>query len=83
MGICLTISSQSRMSSSQSYRSDRRRSINDIDLPPNVVKGLSIEMLKELSAQDEATFYQFFEGLQLEEVSRCVFRYNQINWRVT
>lgn len=50
-------------------RSSRRYSINDIKLPTNLMKGLSIQVLKELSKQDEATFYQFFEGLNLEDVS--------------
>ena len=46
----------------------RRSSINDIKLPPNLVKKLSIETLKDVSKQDEATFFQWFEGLELEEV---------------
>ena len=50
-------------------RGSHRLSINDIDLPSNLMKGLSLPVLKELSKQDEATFYQFFEGLDLEEVS--------------
>ena len=44
--------------------SDRRFSINDIELPSN---------LKELNKQDDATFFQYFEGLQLEDVSSSVF----------
>ena len=51
-------------------RANRRRfSLNDVELPPNLVKGLSLPVLRDLSKQDEATFYQFFEGLDLEEVS--------------
>lgn len=49
--------------------SNRRFSINDIELPPNLMKGLSLEVLAELNKQDAATFYQFFEGLNLEDVS--------------
>lgn len=52
--------------------SDRRYSINDIKLPPTVVKGLSVQTLKEISKQDEATFYQWFEGLDLEEVGHNI-----------
>ena len=44
-------------------------SINDVKLPSEPLKGLSVEMLKELSKQDDATFFQFFEGLNLENVS--------------
>lgn len=49
--------------------SGRRFSINDIQLPPDLMKGLSLEVLRELDKQDDATFYQFFEGLKLEDVS--------------
>lgn len=49
--------------------SDRRVSINDIRLPPDVIKGYSVEGLKELSNQDEGSFYEFFQGLDLEDVS--------------
>ena len=48
---------------------DRRVSINDIHLPPDVIKGQSIEVLRELSNQDEGSFYEFFQGLKLEDVS--------------
>lgn len=44
-------------------------SINDIRLPPDVIKGYSVEGLKELSNQDEGSFYEFFQGLDLEDVS--------------
>lgn len=50
--------------------SDRRRSINDIQLPPDMIKGYSLDGLKELSKQDDGSFYEFFQGLDLEEVSR-------------
>lgn len=53
-------------------RSSRRRSINDIELPPNLLKKLSVEVLRDLNKQDDATFYQFFEGLDLDEVSNGV-----------
>lgn len=52
--------------------SRKRRSINDIQLPSALVKGLSLPVLKELSKQDEATFYQFFEGLDLEDVRMII-----------
>lgn len=51
--------------------SNRRYSINDIKIPPNLLKKLTAEVLKEISKQDEATFYEWFEGLNLEEVSLC------------
>ena len=50
-------------------RMSRRFSINDIELPPDLMKGLSMEVLKELNKQDDATFFQFFEGLKLDDVS--------------
>lgn len=52
--------------------SNRRFSINDIQLPTNLMKGLSIQVLKELNRQDEATFHEYFEGLGLEDVSKVV-----------
>lgn len=52
-----------------SRSSPRRFSINDVVLPPNLMKGLSMATLKDLNKQDEATFYQYFEGLNLEDVS--------------
>ena len=48
---------------------DRRLSINDVNLPPDVIKGYTLEGLKELSNQDEGSFYEFFQGLDLEDVS--------------
>ena len=47
----------------------RRFSINDVELPTSLMKGVSTQMLKELDKQDEATFYEYFEGLSIEEVS--------------
>ncbi len=52
---------------------NKRYSINDIKLPPNLVKTFSPAMLKELSKQDDATFYEFFEGLKLDEVGHKSF----------
>lgn len=43
-------------------------SINDVKLPPNLVKDHSVQVLKELIKQDEATFFEYFEGLNLEDV---------------
>lgn len=48
---------------------NRRFSINDVELPPNLMKGVSTQMLKELNKQDEATFFEYFEGLSIEDVS--------------
>ena len=58
-----------------SGRSGKRLSINEIVLPPDYVKKLSGETLKTLSSQDEATFYEFFQGLELEDVSELVQGY--------
>ena len=59
----------SRTPSSSSISDNRRMSINDVMLPPNLVKGLSVQVLKELQRQSDATFFEYFEGLNLEEVS--------------
>lgn len=53
-----------------SRSSPRRFSINDVVLPSNLMKGLSMATLKDLNKQDDATFYQYFEGLNLEDVKR-------------
>lgn len=58
-----------RKPSSSSISDNRRMSINDVMLPPNLVKGLSVQVLKELQRQSDATFFEYFEGLNLEEVS--------------
>lgn len=47
----------------------KRLSINDINLDSRIVKDLSLDTLKILSNQDDGTFYEFFQGLSLEEVS--------------
>ena len=47
---------------------DRRMSINDVNLPSDLVKKQSIAALKELLQQDEATFFEYFEGLNLADV---------------
>ena len=42
--------------------------LNDITLPQDMLKELSLETLKEINAQDEATFYEFFQGMNLPVV---------------
>ena len=42
--------------------------LNDIKLPQGTLKELSLETLKEVNAQDEATFYEFFQGMNLPDV---------------
>ena len=49
--------------------SDRRLSINDVRLPPDLIKGYTPEALKELNNQDDGSFFEFFQGLDLEDVS--------------
>ena len=49
--------------------SDRRASINDIKLPPDAVKGLSLDVLKAINEQDDASFYEFLQGMDLGDVS--------------
>lgn len=44
------------------------KTINDIHLPPDMFKDMSVEFLKTLDCQDEATFFEFFEQLNLEDV---------------
>ena len=44
-------------------------SINDISLPPDIIKGYNMDGLRELSNQDDVAFYEFFQGLDLEDVS--------------
>lgn len=34
------------------------------------MKDHSLEVLKELNKQDEATFFEYFEGLKLKEVRK-------------
>lgn len=48
---------------------DRRLSINDIRLPPDLIKDYTVDALKELNNQDEGIFFEFFQGLDLEDVS--------------
>ena len=45
-------------------------SINDIHLPPDVIRGYDMNGLRELSNQDDVAFYEFFQGLDLEEVRK-------------
>lgn len=49
---------------------NRHLSINDVRLPPDLIKGYTLESLKELNNQDEGSFFEFFQGLDLEDVSR-------------
>ena len=51
-----------------SRKSSHRMSINDVQLPPNLTKDLSLQTLKELDKQNDATFLEYFEGLNLDEV---------------
>lgn len=48
--------------------SDRRVSINDIKVPTEVVKFLSLERLKALQ-DEESSFNEFFGSLDLDDVS--------------
>lgn len=59
---------------------DRRLSINDINLPPDVIKGYTLEGLKELSNQDEGSFYEFFQGLDLEDVSTTIAAVHSLSY---
>ncbi len=45
------------------------KSINDVNLPAYLLKDMSMELLKTLDGQDEGTFYEFFQELQLGDVS--------------
>jgi len=51
-----------------SRKSSNRMSINDVQLPPDLMKDMSIQTLKELGKLNEATFFEYFEGLNLDEV---------------
>ena len=42
--------------------------LNDITLPPRLVKELDLKTLKSITDQDEVTFYEFFQGLDLPDV---------------
>ncbi|XP_064391593.1 vacuolar protein sorting-associated protein 37C-like isoform X2 [Halichondria panicea] len=44
------------------------KSINDVNLPAYLLKDMSMELLKTLDGQDEGTFYEFFQELQLGDV---------------
>ena len=55
--------------------SGRRTSLNEIKLPPSVVKGLSVDKLKTLS-EEESSFYEYFETLDLNDVN--TFRFIQV-----
>ena len=58
----------------------RTSSISNIKLPPGLLRSLTLGKLKEIDKQDEATFYQFFEDLNLEDVraSHQVAIYNYL-----
>ena len=42
--------------------------LNDITIPPGLVKELDLNTLKSINDQDEVTFYEFFQGLNLPDV---------------
>lgn len=42
--------------------------LNDITIPPRLVKELDLNTLKSINDQDEVTFYEFFQGLDLPDV---------------
>ena len=48
-------------------------SINDIHIPSDIIKGYTIEGLKELSNQDDGSFFEFFQGLDLQDVSNSTY----------
>lgn len=43
-------------------------SINEVRIPPNLIKDMSVEMLRALDGQNEGTFFEFFQELQLDDV---------------
>ena len=43
--------------------------LGDIRLPPRLIKDLDLETLRSINGQDEATFFEFFQGLDLPDVS--------------
>lgn len=43
--------------------------LSDIRLPPRLIKDLDLETLKSINSQDDATFFEFFQGLDLPDVS--------------
>ena len=47
---------------------DARTSLNKVRIPPNIVKEIPFDRLKSLN-EDEDSFYEFFEGLNLQDVS--------------
>ncbi len=62
------------MSSRTSSSSDpRRMSINDVQLPSDLLKNLSRAVLKEIGKYDDPTFFEYFEGLKLNDVSEVSF----------
>ncbi len=48
--------------------SNRRLSLNDVKVPSSALRDLSVERLKAIQ-DEESSFYEFFEGLNLEDVS--------------
>lgn len=43
--------------------------LSDIRLPPRLIKDLDLETLRSINSQDDATFFEFFQGLDLPDVS--------------
>ena len=48
---------------------NRRYSIQNVRLPPNLLKEVDIERMGSLS-EDEGAFMEFLDGLDLEDVRR-------------
>ena len=44
------------------------KSINDVKLPNDMFKDMSLEFLQTLNNQDEGTFFEFFQQLKLQDV---------------
>ena len=42
--------------------------LNDIAIPPGLLKGMDLNTLKSINDQNEVTFYEFFQGLNLPNV---------------
>lgn len=56
--------------------SNRRMSLNEIRLPPNLVKGLPMNKLESLIDRDhDESFLEFFANLDLDNVSPDIHLY--------
>jgi len=42
--------------------------LGDVRLPPRFMKDLDLETLRSINSQDDATFFEFFQGLDLPDV---------------